>query len=137
MAKCFSILLMMGMITCFYGMPVTAQHKIPYDDSVLKKVVPDNPSISLEDYLRRLPGIMIVGGGGSQKVIYRNISTIHGENSPLFVIDGRRVGTSLSRVKFVLSVVDIADIRFLKPQESSIRYGIRAGNGAIVIKTKQ
>jgi len=106
------------------------------DYSKFRKVHPQNPNITLRDYINRLPGISVVTMGGQTKVLHRGISTIYGENSPLFVVDGRRVGTSLRNLELIVDVVDIAEIRFMKAQAASIRYGIRAGNGAIVINTK-
>lgn len=110
--------------------------KIEPDYSKFRKVTPQNPNITLTDYINRLPGISVIKLAGQTKVMHRGISTIYGENSPLFVVDGRRVGTSLRDLNLIISAVDIAEIRFMKAQEAGIRYGIRAGNGAIVINTK-
>jgi len=104
--------------------------------SKFKKVYPTNPSVSLLDYIRRLPGIMVLNRGGQTQIIYRGMSSLYGENSPLFVVDGRRIGNDFNRLKNIISVVNIADISLMSSQDATIRYGLRAGNGAIVITTR-
>lgn len=135
--KCRYAILFIVSIVYLYSYNDLAAQDIQPDFSKFKTIHPKTPSISLIDYIRRLPGIMVFNQGGKTKIIARNISTFQGENSPLFIIDGRRVGTDLDRVKLSVDVVDIASIRFMNAQDATIRYGIRAGSGAIIIQTKR
>ena len=119
------------------GPPKVIGQDISPDVSKFKKVYPSNPSISLLDHIRRLPGVMILNRGGRTQVVYRGMSSLYGENSPLFIIDNRRIGNDFEQVKNLISVVNIADINLLNSQHATMRYGLRGGNGAIVITTKQ
>ena len=69
---------------------------------------------------------------GSIKV--RNISSWQGSSEPLFVIDG--VISSSSDFNR-LSLSDIDNISVLKDAASAAIYGMRAGNGVILVTTKQ
>ena len=111
--------------------------KINPEMNKIKKVYPQNTIVTLLDYIRRLSGIMVLNRGGRKQIIYRGFSSVYGENRPLFIVDGRRLGTDFNLVEKLVSVVDIADVTLMNNQEATIRYGIRAGNGAIIIKTKQ
>ena len=123
--------------TLLISTPTLYGQDISPDMSKFKKVYPTNPSISLIDYIRRLPGVMILNRGGKTEVIYRGMSSLYGENSPLFVIDNRRIGNDFEQVKNLISVVNISNIKLLNSQDATIRYGLRGGNGAIVISTKR
>lgn len=125
-------------IALLFAQPLLCQgQRLSPNVSKFKKVYPTNPSISLIDYIRRLPGIMVLKQGGRTQVVYRGMSSLYGENSPLFVVDNRRVGNDFEQLRNRISVVNIADISLMNSQDATIRYGLRAGNGAIIITTKQ
>lgn len=84
------------------------------------------------DMLRMESGIIISGdsGFGSRPNIYiRGISTNSGNTDPLFVVDG----TIVEDISY-LQPSKVAQIEVLKDPTSSI-YGIRGGNGVIMITT--
>jgi len=89
----------------------------------------------MSDFLRRIPGVQVSGQGNNVQVRVRGLSTISGDPSPLFVIDGVEVGNSYGDVAF-LDGNQIDKIRVLKDATSTSRYGFRGSNGVIVIKTK-
>ncbi|HKK43982.1 MAG TPA: TonB-dependent receptor plug domain-containing protein [Balneolaceae bacterium] len=95
-----------------------------------------NPTVSLSDYLRRVPGILIFGSGSGTQVMVRGASTINGENSPLFVVDGSMYGRNFSSVQNLVPVNSIRSIRVLKGVEASSNYGLQGSAGVIVISTK-
>jgi len=69
------------------------------------------------------------GAGG--QVIIRGISDF-GNASPLYVIDGAQVGDMTN-----LNPNDIESISILKDAGSTAIYGVKGGNGVIVITTKK
>lgn len=105
-------------------------------------------------------GVQIVGSSGtpgaSSKILIRGNSTFTGENQPLFVIDGVPMdnstsssvagdypfnptlnGVNNSNRALDINPDDIEDITVLKGPAAAALYGVRAGNGAVVITTKR
>ncbi|MBI3259547.1 MAG: SusC/RagA family TonB-linked outer membrane protein [Ignavibacteriae bacterium] len=94
--------------------------------------------------------------GASSNIIIRGASSITGDNSPLFVIDGIPIDNSqlasgnpdngvnnlLSGVAFSnraidLNPEDVASATVLKGPAATALYGLRASGGAIIITTKR
>lgn len=107
------------------------------DSSNLDQLLIENPDLELKDYLRRLSGINIMDSGGTVTVKIRGTSSISTDTSPLFIIDGIRVGTSYEAAANSLSMKDVDYIRIVRPSEAMTTYGMTAANGAIVVYTKQ
>lgn len=105
-------------------------------------------------------GVQIVGSSGtpgaSSKILIRGNSTFTGENQPLFVIDGVPMdnstsssvagdypfnptlnGVNNSNRALDINPDDIEDMTVLKGPAAAALYGVRAGNGAVVITTKR
>ncbi len=97
----------------------------------------DNSSLSLTDYLRRVPGLTVQGSGSNAMVLIRGVQSANSSNQPLFVIDGNRAGRSLSQVIDAVDVNDIDNIEVLKGNEASSRYGMQGSAGVILIRTKK
>jgi len=98
------------------------------------KVIPKNPNIPLIDFINRVPGVIVMNQGGQPRVMLRGSTTLTGNNRPLFVVDGYYLET-FEQLENAVDVVNIAEINVLKGIQASDRYGMRASNGAIVIKT--
>ncbi|WP_266206130.1 SusC/RagA family TonB-linked outer membrane protein [Pontibacter kalidii] len=85
--------------------------------------------------------------GGASRVNIRGVSSINGDNEPLYVIDGIPLSKEPASYNFAgefvqdpLSLInpsDIASIEVLKDAASAAIYGSRATNGVILITTKQ
>ncbi len=71
------------------------------------------------------------GPGGSAAVRIRGFGTVNG-NDPLYIIDGTPSNAGLND----LNPNDIESIQILKDASAAAIYGIRAGNGVIIITTK-
>ena len=83
---------------------------------------------NMYDYLRgRVPGV-VVGPGNS--ITIRGINSINASTEPLILVDGVEV-TDLSTI----SPMDVYSVDVLKDASASI-YGVRGGNGVILITTK-
>jgi len=96
----------------------------------------DDNSVTLADYLSRLPGVYIQGSGDNISITIRGSQTVSGTNQPLFVINKQQVGRNYSVVNSIVDVNDIEHIEVLKGSEAGSRYGLRGSNGVIIIKTK-
>jgi TonB-linked SusC/RagA family outer membrane protein len=83
--------------------------------------------------------------GASANIVIRGRSSITGSNSPLFIIDGIPIDNSYAGSNFSdqsnraidINPNDIENITVLKGAAATALYGMRAGNGAIVITTKK
>ncbi|MCD7900655.1 MAG: SusC/RagA family TonB-linked outer membrane protein [Bacteroides sp.] len=113
----------------------------------------NNPINSLQG---KVAGLQIAGSsgsmGGSSKVLIRGVSSISGNNQPLFVIDGVPVeggdynstetargagGYDYGNLIQDLNPDDIESMSILKGPNASALYGSRATNGVIMITTKK
>lgn len=91
---------------------------------------------SLPEALQGLsPGITVRNGGapGQGAVVnIRGLSTLFGNASPLYVIDGM-----LSDPNVTINPNDIESIQVLKDASAAAIYGARSANGVIIITTKK
>ena len=102
----------------------------------------------------RVAGITVTSTGGapgaSTNVILRSVTSVSGNNQPLYVVDGMPInttadfstgssvsGANISDRTLDINPDDIETINVLKGQAASALYGIRASNGVIVITTKR
>jgi len=87
---------------------------------------------SLADYLRRVPGVQIEGRAPNHSIIIRGVSSLTGDNQPLFVIDGQPAGRDYAQVNSMLNVHEIDYVRVLRGNQAAF-YGVQGGNGVIQI----
>ncbi len=112
----------------------------------------------------KVAGLQIAGGsgsmGGSSKVLIRGVSSISGNNQPLFIIDGVPIegsgfsdagsagasqrntargggGYDYGNLIQDINPDDIESISVLKGPNASALYGSRANNGVVMITTKK
>lgn len=97
------------------------------------------PTESVEKALEgRFPGVTVQRSPeGGLFIRMRGAASVHGPNAPLYVIDGVPVEPGPSGDLTGLNPYDIESIRVLKDAASTAMYGIRGGNGVILIKTKR
>ncbi|MFB2120329.1 SusC/RagA family TonB-linked outer membrane protein [Parapedobacter sp. 2B3] len=82
----------------------------------------------------RVAGVQIVSNGApgaSPTVRLRGIGSFEGNAAPLYVVDGM----FFDNIDF-LNPNDIATISVLKDASASAIYGVRAGNGVVLVETK-
>ena len=91
-----------------------------------------------ESLAGRVAGVNVVASDGTPgvdaSIIIRGANSITQSNSPLYVIDGFPVESSLSSV---VDPSDIESMEILKDASSTAIYGSRGSNGVILITTKQ
>lgn len=93
---------------------------------------------TLADYLGRVPGVIVQGSGLNAAVKVRGVAnSFVGGSSPLFVVNGSRVGNSLATVSNMFNVQDIQRVTVLKDPSDTAIYGTAGSNGVIVIRLKK
>ncbi|WP_229802457.1 SusC/RagA family TonB-linked outer membrane protein [Echinicola pacifica] len=107
----------------------------------------------LKSLAGRVPGVAInsTGGTGSSvSMVIRGITSLSGDNQPLFVVDGVPVINTLNNVSQIgnenkvdygnamsdINPDDIESVSVLKGPSAAALYGSRAGNGVVLITTK-
>ena len=84
--------------------------------------------------LSRMEGMVagMKGGGGAGAIEIRGISTLSGNKSPLYVVDGIPYEGNLNAI----NPSEIVNITVLKDASAASIYGARSANGVIVITTR-
>lgn len=86
----------------------------------------------------RFPGVQLIRlANGDISVRIRGETSIMGSNEPLYVIDGMEISPGAGGGLMGINPADIATIQVLKDVGSTALYGVRGGNGVIVITTKR
>ncbi len=96
----------------------------------------EDDQITLENYLRRVSGVMVSGSGYNAVVSIRGAKSIQGNNSPLFVVDGVPMAGTLGEISSAVPVENIQSVSVLKDATATNMYGTRGSNGVIVITLK-
>lgn len=140
LSKLFLLSLMISFVACSTSEQTAHDDPAAFGKSVqLENVRPDG-AISddrdyyrdLGDYLQRVPGILISGN----RAMIRGINSFQSEIEPLFVLDGNVLGSSFAQANSFINVRDIDYVKVLKGPEAA-SYGVRGGNGVILIVTKR
>ncbi len=111
---------------------------------------PPGPTVTAEDIERapgkpieevlasRFPGVVVTRTpDGGIAVRIRGITSIHGSNEPLYVIDGLPIRAGPGGSLVGINPYDIESIEVLKDPASTTMYGVRGANGVVVITTKR
>ena len=106
--------------------------------SVTAKDVSNTPSGSVEKTLEgRFPGVVVLRTStGGLSIRIRGAASANGPNAPLYIIDGSPVEPGPDGDLPGLNPYDIESIKVLKDAANTTMYGVRGGNGVIIIKTK-
>lgn len=104
--------------------------------TAVSNVEVDNPALTLADYLRRIPGVMVTGRGNNTQVRIRGGNSVDGDSEPLFVIDNVPMAQTYRAAVQMVDINDIEDVSVLRDISASNIYGQRAKNGVVIITTK-
>jgi TonB-dependent starch-binding outer membrane protein SusC len=74
---------------------------------------------------------------GSIAVRIRGVTSIYGNNEPLYVLDGMPIQPGPNGSLIGINPYDIESIQVLKDPADTAMYGVRGANGVILIKTKK
>jgi len=113
--------------------------RAPSPSTVTADDIARQPTVSLEQLIAgRVAGVRVIRApGGGISVRIRGQSSLVLSNEPLFVVDGVPIKPGPNGTLSWLNPQDIASIEVLKDAASTAMYGVRGGNGVIVIKTKR
>ena len=105
---------------------------------VKSELIEQRPESNVQNLLRgKVPGVQITSTGGllgsRSDVVIRGVSSINGDNQPLYIVDGvfyegNRIGD--------LDPNNIEDVQVLKGLAASSLYGQEGRNGVILFTTK-
>ena len=85
----------------------------------------------------KVPGLDVRSNpDGSVAIRIHGTATFYGSSQPLYVLDGVPITPGQNGTIRGLSARDIESIEVLKDPDQTALYGVRGGNGVIVIKTK-
>ncbi len=128
---------LMSLAALLAGCATTGGSSVLADDE--KMSVKDegyNESMTLADHLQQVSGLSIQGSGRNAQVRVHGVSSMYGNNEPLFVVNGQAIDGGLSAVSSMVPVAEIARISVLKTPSETSMYGVRGANGVVVIKLK-
>lgn len=119
-------------------------------DPDARSVAHSGPSVDAEDIdgrsavqaeellIGRFPGVRVIRlPGGGLAVRVWGPGTFSGDKEPLYVVDGMPVRVDAGRGLYWLNPGDIATIEVLKDVSETAFYGVRGGNGVVVITTRR
>lgn len=129
-----------------------AQRQPPVDREAPKSTAPESLSTvtskeidrsrpageSVERILAgRVAGVVVTQTADGIAVRIRGGTSAHGNNEPLYIVNGMAVAAGPNGSLAGISPYDIESITVLKDAASMTMYGSRGANGVIVIKTKR
>ena len=126
--------------SCSHRQSSTAQAEpLPPGTVLTAEDISRSPGQSLEQMLlARVPGLTIEkAADGRNKLILRGKNTIVGDDEPLFVVNGIPLGPAVGGNLSAIDVHDIETVQVLRDAAATSAYGVRGGNGVIIIRTKQ
>lgn len=103
------------------------------DDAVVDEY---DAMLTLADYLRQVPGLVVTGSGQATHVEIRGVSSFYMDTQPLYVVDEQVAGHRYAHVASLVPARQIDYVRVLKGSDAAL-YGVRGGNGVILIVTKK
>ena len=93
-------------------------------------------NITLDNYLRKVPGVNVWNDGPNATITVRGISSFNSGLTPLFIVNGSQVSGGFSSVYASVAPADIKAVTVLKDAASTAIYGTRGANAVIVITLK-
>lgn len=100
--------------------------------SVDQKLLERENNLDMATYLRTIPGVRVIDGGGDLNILIRGNRSLSSSDAPLIVLNGSTYYGSLKN----LNPRDIKSIDVLKDASATVAYGSRGANGVILISTK-
>ena len=131
-----------------YGIKESQEQKVGSYSVVSSKTLEKPNALSIDMAIAgQVSGTIINANSGqpgsNAKVLIRGISSLTGDNQPLYIIDGVPVligdGAGVATTSNALSMIDPSDIeevRVLKDGAATSIYGSRGAAGVIIINTK-
>ena len=123
---------------CAHGARPAGTSRPARGADVTSEDIRTSPQRSIEQQLMaKVSGITVSRtSSGSLAIRIRGVSSLNGNNNPLYVIDGLAVEAGPEGEMPGIDPYDIESIKVLKDAEAMTLYGSRGANGVIIIKTK-
>ena len=91
-----------------------------------------------ELFVGRFAGVQVFRHpNGGLSIQIRGATSIHGNNEPLYVVDGQPLDAGPGGTLLGINPADIARIEVLKDIGSTSYYGVRGANGVVLITLKK
>lgn len=133
-----SLKMVLGLLVAvtMVGCASTGSSSSGSNSEVENKISSNKQHLTLEDYLRRLGGVKVSGSGSGLVVSIRSQMSIKDpQEQPLFVLNGREIGTDFAKVNEMVAPGTIKSVEAI-PASRATGYGMRGGAGVIVIETE-
>jgi TonB-dependent SusC/RagA subfamily outer membrane receptor len=86
----------------------------------------------------RVPGLQVLRGPHGPMLRLRGVSSFIGDQEPLIVVDGIAVSEpGFSSPLWAINPADVLRVDVLKDGASAALYGVRGGNGVVVVTTRR
>ena len=104
--------------------------------SVDEEDVTRRRAATIDELLQNVPGVVVTRNAGGFSVRIRGAGSIVGSGEPLYIVDG--VSTHVyGDGSLGVNPADVKRIEVLKDAAATAIYGMRGGNGVIIITTKR
>ena len=128
-----------GTVIIGYGSAKKLSTVVGSAATIKKNVLENRPVASVADALQgQVAGLQVFTSSGepsaSVSMRLRGVNSINASNTPLFILDGSPVSSS---VFYAINPNDIENIVVLKDASSTSIYGSRAANGVVYITTRR
>jgi TonB-dependent SusC/RagA subfamily outer membrane receptor len=141
-ALCLLLAALMSSCASLRGVPGTTDDPIVdhprLGTTVTSEDFDRSPGQSIEQTIQaHIPGVTLTSNAdGSVSIRIRGINTFMAGTQPLYVIDGVPIQAGPNGGLVGINAHDIASIQVFKDPVNTSLYGVRGGNGVIVITTK-
>lgn len=85
-------------------------------------------------HIDKLSRLKVQGSGATAQVINTSVTTITGDNRPLFVLDDVQLGRDFGSVLKLLNRQQEISVEFLTTRRATTRFGEAGKNGVLVIR---
>lgn len=128
-----------GTVVVGYGSAKKISTVVGSASTVKKAVLENRPVASVADALQgQVAGLQVFTSSGEPSATVsmrlRGVNSINASNTPLFILDGSPVSSSIF---YSINPNDIENIVVLKDASSTSIYGSRAANGVVYITTRR
>jgi TonB-dependent SusC/RagA subfamily outer membrane receptor len=132
-----SVALLAALVTACASRP--ARREPASSTTVTADDIRNNPNQPIEKLLQaKVPGVWVTRtADGGIAVQIRGSTSIYGETSPLYVVDGVPIQPGPNGALTGINPYDIESIEVLKDAADTAMYGMRGSNGVILVKTKK
>ena len=91
---------------------------------------------TITEVLQNVQGLRVTGSGNSARVFMSGYNTTNATNaSPLFVVDGITIGSSMNSLNALITPIMVKSVRTLRGMQATSRYGDEGLYGVVLITT--